>query len=308
VQDKGPEAMARDSEFIAKSFASLRDCVSYVRQEFVEEKFLFRGERTDRFSTTISALDRVDLNDRLPQKCREVIKQCVQHAHIELQEFLDLCPGLAMGFLQHYELPTKLIDFTSSTEVAAYFAAQGNVNSGGLFAVVPRDLESDLAEVQDLSKHSKATRAHRQRGFSVFSKRYKDLKSNDARSNLNIHWYQFFLTEDDKELFSGGDDLLDVCTDRMSGVVQFLIDDFGKMNDWSAKWLADHVVAAPFLSRVIKQDGMGRPTTIELASAGQTGFNYDILVERVNNYRIWSNVYPDVRGRGGFKNLFRITR
>lgn len=304
--------MTNDNAFIVKSFASLQDCLSYVRQSFVEGEFLFRGERTDSFCTTISTLDRVLSDDTLLPEVREDIKKCVKNIHVELQEFLHLSPCLAMGFLQHYELPTKVFDFTSSILVAAYFASQGKVGSAGLFAVLPRDLDSDLAEIQDLRVDSKAVRALRQSAFAVCTKKHKDLKSNDARASLDIRWYRFILTQHDKRLYSDREDLLDVRTDTVAGVLQLLIDDYAKkmngINDWAAKWLADHVVAAPFLTRICERDETGRPTVIELISIGEGECDYSELLERVNNYRIWSKVYPDKRGWGGFENLIRMTR
>ena len=82
--------------------------------------------------------------------------------------------------------------------------------------------------------------------------------------------------------------------------LQLLLDDCGKTNDWTAKWLADHVVAAPFITRKIDNN------ELELVSTIAAGMEYDETLERFNNYRIWSNRYKDLRMSGGLKNLRKL--
>lgn len=119
---------------------------------------------------------------------------------------------------------------------------------------------------------------------------------------LGIRWYRFKLQQRDKDAFGANYGLLDAHTDLVAGVLQLLLDDYGKTNDWTAKWLADHVVAAPFITRPVDKDETGS-LVVELVSAESAGMEYNEIVERFNNHRVWSNQFPDSRGYSGFRNL-----
>jgi hypothetical protein len=79
------------------------------------------------------------------------------------------------------------------------------------------------------------------------------------------------------------------------------LDDYPKMNDWSAKWLADKVVAAPFVTRVVERAATGK-AVVELCSAEDAGLEYDECVEWFNKHRYWSNQCHERRGSGGLAN------
>jgi hypothetical protein len=81
-----------------------------------------------------------------------------------------------------------------------------------------------------------------------------------------------------------------------------LLDHHGKTNDWTAKWLADHVVAAPFITRSVGKDATGS-LVVELVSAESAGMEYDEIIERFNNHGVWSNQFSDTRGDGDLRNL-----
>ena len=293
--------MAERFERVEQDFSNLTECVEYAQRLQAEEPHLFRGEKSDRYLTTPSMLERVRTDLRLPPKCREEIEDRVSRLHEDLQEFLGLDPGLAMDFLQHYEMPTGLLDLTSDPAVAAYFAAGGDVGSSGLFASVPvKELVN--VDLQDLRNHPKAERPRRQSAFTFHHNHFPNLKADECIEKLGIRWYRFKLQQRDKDAFGANYDLLDAHTDPVAGILQLLLDDYGKTNDWTAKWLADHVVAAPFITRPVDKDETGS-LVVELVSAESAGIEYNEIVERFNNHRVWSNRFPDSRGYGGFRNL-----
>lgn len=285
-------------------FPSLQACVDKVHELLRGQRLLFRGESTDRYLTTTPMLTRVRDDRMLPPKCRDAIEACVHRLHADLQEFLGMEPGLAMGFLQHYEAPTDLLDLTSDIQVAAYFASGGEVGAAGLLAIVPADLGSRV-ELQDLTNHPSANRPRRQRAFTFATNRFVDIKTSEAAAELGIRWYRFTLQQSDRVAFRQRNDLLDAHSDEVAGVIQLLLDSYPKTNDWAAQWLADHVVAAPFVTRPVGQDHDGT-IIVELVSAEAAGLAYNEEVERFNNHRIWSNAYRDTRGTGGLANA-RLT-
>ena len=290
-------------ENVTKTFPSLEECVSYAQENYGEDQFLFRGERSDRFLTTISMLERVRSDQKIHPQCRARIEERVQWLHRDLKKFLKLPAWLAKGFLQHYGVPTDLLDLTSSPTIAAYFAAGGPIGSDGLFAVIPRHQRPGLVDLRDLRWHPIANRAQRQSAFTFSSKKFRDLKSEECISELSVRWFRFTLQESDKALYAARDDFLDPHTDKVAGVIQLLLDDYGKTDDWTAQWLADHVAVAPFITSIVTRDKKGRPVDVELTAAEDAGFDYDVVLERVNNHRIWSCHFPDTRGHGGFANL-----
>lgn len=293
--------MSERFENVEQEFASLTECVEHARRLQAMEPHYFRGERSDRYLTTPSMLDRVRGDVRLPDKCRDEIEKRVGRLHADVQEFLGLDPDLAMGFLQHYEMPTELLDLTSDPVVAAFFAAGGDVGSYGLLAAIPMTQLGD-ANVQDLRNHPKAVRPRRQSAFTFSHHHFHNLKANECIDKLGIRWYRFKLDSRDKDTFGVNHGLLDAHTDLVAGVLQLLLDDYGKTNDWTAKWLADHVVSAPFITRVVGKDETGS-LVVELVSAESAGMEYDETIERFNNHRIWSNQFRDTRGYGGLSNL-----
>jgi hypothetical protein len=288
-------------ENVEREFPSLSECVEYAQRLQAKEPYLFRGKRSDRYLTTPSMLERVRSDARLPDKCREEIEKRVSRLHEDLQEFLGLDPGLAWGFLQHYEMPTELLDLTSDPAVAAFFAAGGDVGSSGLFASIPIEKLGD-ADLQDLRNHPKAERPRRQSAFTFSHYRFRNLKAAECPDGIGIRWYRFKLQSRDKDVFGANHGLMDARTDLVAGVLQLLLDDYGKTNDWTAKWLADHVVAAPFITRAVGKDETGS-LVVELVSAESAGMEYDEIVERFNNHRVWSNQFNDTQGYGGLRNL-----
>jgi hypothetical protein len=307
-------------EEIVKSFDSSSDCVQFISHErcglcadpvpatneigysgkLPAPAFLYRGERTNAYSSTFSMLNRVMSDRSLPPKCRQTILELGERLTVDIARFLGISPAMAAGLLQHYEYPTRFLDFTANIATAAFFAVQGEVGSVGLVCVLAVQKASALSAILDLTEHPRAARPRRQSGYVVSSPGFPDCKSKAAIEALGLEWFEFTLAREDQLAFGSARGLLDAHSDVAAGILQLCIDAAGKMNDWSAKWLAEHVVAAPFVTQIAD------PTEriVRLVSALDAGIVYDELVERFNNHRVRSNQFPDTRYSGGFENLY----
>jgi hypothetical protein len=118
-------------------------------------------------------------------------------------------------FLQHYGLPNDLIDFTSSFEVAAYFACKDWPQEVGTFAV----LLADIAEQRGLHLYDGRAlglvRPTRQHGWA-FRCRPGDpsnLKEADSRLNGVLYWFTFDKVVSPADNLTGLDNILDTTGD-----------------------------------------------------------------------------------------------
>jgi hypothetical protein len=288
-------------------YASLADFVS----EFTgsSDEWLFRGESSVYYPATTSMLQRVrsDPSVGLPPKSRRTIEGLAEPLAKDLGDFLAIGQAEAWGFLQHYEFPTDRLDFTDKPSIAAYFASGGErpVPEGTkvLLAALEVVMARGQAEFRDLREHPNAERPRRQSAFTLFVPEQPriDLKSPAVRQRLGVRWFECTVTRADRAQFGGQGAILDAHTDLVAGVIWLLIDGYTKLDDWSAKWLADHVVAAPFVTRTVGHASTGQ-TIVELWSAEDAGLEYEELVERFNNYRYWSNQCQERRSSGGLAN------
>jgi hypothetical protein len=74
--------MVERFENVEREFSSLSECVEYAKRLQAKGPHLFRGERSDRYLTTPSMLERVRTDVRLPHKCREEIEKRVSRLRI----------------------------------------------------------------------------------------------------------------------------------------------------------------------------------------------------------------------------------
>jgi hypothetical protein len=238
-----------------------------------------------------------------------VLEERTLQLKVDLIEFLSISSAQAIGFLQHYGMPTEVLDFTSEPLVAAYFASGADIGSVGLVAAVPdSDPLHELAEFEDLTHHPMALRPRVQRAFTFYSEELDDLKSDLSVEKLMVQWFSFVMTSGDTKYRNANAllrqeanfttsqiDILDAHIDPFAGVIQLLLDSYPKVDDWSATWLANSVAAAPF---IMQFDGVSSNGDVfgELVSLAQANGNYNELEERANNARIWSNRYQDKRG------------
>jgi hypothetical protein len=296
-----------DTQFtdIDDEYPSLGECIDALAKS---ADYLFRGEASTEYLHTTSMLERVRQDARLPPKPREKIEETVNFLATNLPSSLDMTHAEAWGFIQHYEAPTDRLDFTADPSIAGYFASGSvrpvPVGTPVLIAIMSISEANAVAELVDLRNHPRAERPRRQKAFTLFvpDQPQIDLKSRSARERLGLKWFRCTVTEKDLRRFGGKESILDAHTDAVAGVMQLCIDDCGKMNDWVAEWLANHVVAAPFVTRVVDHTA-DATIIVELCSAEKAGLEFDDLVERFNNRRCWSYNYQDTRWRGGLSNV-----
>ncbi len=324
-------AARKDGSIIVRHFSSLQDCVESIRSNYgpnqtvrLEVKdlgsgritnakadvsaYLYRGE-SRRYCSTTSSMHRMKMNKALPDNVKDIIEKLTRQVDAALQKFLEITPRLSEGFLQHYGLPTELIDATSSLEVAAYFASDGKVGGEGLMCIFPVEVISKNSRVIDLRQHPFAERAIRQSAFVVFNKNHIDFKDMDCIEQLGLKWFSFTLRDADvKQYHDGKNGLLDVRTDKAACMLKVILDNMPKTNDVAAKWLSDTVAPTPMLAKVESWYRSGQPKTIQLIPPSETNIDYDEAAQRRINYETWSEKFSEKRPHCLIEKLGEILR
>lgn len=300
-----------------KSFNSLKECVEYIEQTYPKDTttkikavdtetgerfettisaYFYRGEEYA-YPTTVSSMQRLNDNSELTKEVKEKLKSVVSRIDIELQKFSNLSPMYSAAYLQHYGLPTELLDITSRLEIAAYFASCGKIGDEGLLCVLPIQDIYTQSKIIDLTDNPSAERPRRQLAYGFFHDKFIDLKNADCVNTLKLKWFSFKLTKQDVEKFKAKAEILNAQTDKVAGMIQIIVDDFEKQEDEVAKWLSEKVVPAPFVAKIIDywEHKPQQPKTVELVSIQEAGMTYNADLERGNNYKKWSNLHPEIR-------------
>jgi hypothetical protein len=261
--------------------------------------FLFRGE-CGNFPTTTDSARRLEveaMKDEFPLSPIDLIKlgKLIHDLAVKLSERLDELSRLnALALLQHYGLPTRIVDFTGNPAFAFAFAASGT-SSVGRVAVMPRESSSTVSVV-DLMAHPWAERAQRQGGFGVvMANGLTDLKSDQARSHLNIRWYEFPITSSDRDFFREvHDQLMEPRNDPSAGFLRFHITEyveaFGKLSPALTDWLLNKVVIAPYCFQVGAFED-SEVVVYHRAAANLAGFDERTEIECSRRY--WSIAAAD---------------
>jgi hypothetical protein len=213
--------------------------------------YLFRGE-CGQYPTTTPSVARL-------RNCQQLSKAEVQLAEISDWIAAHLCEereGLnraqAFALLQHYGMPSWIVDITGNLGLAFAFAAQGD-SSVGRLAVVP-NVYRQKGQVVDFSAHPWAERAQRQAAFGVLMDPHEvnDLKADAVRARLNIKWFEFkSLPSERAATEEKYRELLLEPNDASAGFVRYYITRYveahEKLSPALTEWLLKNVVIAPLL-------------------------------------------------------------
>lgn len=208
----------------------------------------------------------------------------------------------AYGLLQHYRLPTTIIDFTGDLTNAFVFAAAGRSTVGRLAVL---DLPKALERVIDFTDHPWAERALRQAAFGVVPPDgIIDLKSDAGRSRLGLRWYEFPVTPADREFFGRkSQELLRWTDDPSAGFLRFhitvLVEASGKFSPELTDWLLDRVPIAPYCYMAQRFEGK---EVVAYFRAAKDLPAYDESRERESSRRYWSSAYPKCASQDSLKN------
>jgi FRG domain len=264
-------------------------------------RFLFRGECGD-FEKTVAGLHRqetgtFDDGRRLSDPDLTLLTQrlipdlALRFANTD---DYDLDEPSAYAVLQHYGLPTRILDFTARPDIAFKFAASRKAAVGRV-AVMERAVAFGGTPVFDFRGHEWAQRAQRQWAFGVIpADGLIDLKSEAARSRLGIRWYQFPVSPAEGPFFDANyAELLRWTDDPSAGFLRFHITEFveghGKLSPDLTEWLLDRVPIAPYCY-LLERFEIDH-AAVKYRSAKDLPV-YDKDAEKGHSRRYWSSAYP----------------
>lgn len=220
-------------------FRSLDDCVKYIRKKYLENKenpkFLYRGE-AGCFRNTYSSYERLFRSNQFNSEELHCLQDVIVYVCENLnREFVFSDPkGGSMinknlgnmtevsGLIQHYGFPTRLVDLTSSLDIATYFAF-GADHRNRPDLLVGEKGKLGIVNIANLVKEnvvfnlkmSKAKRPKRQFAYALLLQESEDLKNLES----GVKWFDFTLAQSDVPLYDRRDlsvNLLSIYYDKMA--------------------------------------------------------------------------------------------
>jgi hypothetical protein len=147
-----------------------------------------------------------------------------------------------------------------------------------------------------LFAHPWAERAQRQAAFGVvLADELADLKSEAARSRLNIKWYEFEILPSERDFFKDiHQALVREQDDPSAGFLRFHVTEYvessGKLSPMLTDWLLDRVPIAPYCYLVEAFEG----TEVVVYYRGSAALRaFDKAAEAEYSRRYWSSAYDD---------------
>jgi hypothetical protein len=262
-------------------------------------RYLFRGEGGE-FETTMHSLARLLLQ-------AEAGTSGLSKADVAQLERINcwiagrLCEGLdgldrpsAFALLQHYGMPTRIVGFTRNLGLAFAFAAMGE-SSIGRMAVLPY-ASCHTVTLLELFAHPWAERAQRQAACGVvMTDELPDLKSEAARSRLDIKWYGFRILSSEREFYEEPyRELLREPNDPSAGFLRLHITEYveanGKLSPTLTEWLLQKVPIAPYCYLLDSVEGN---EAVVYYRGGEALLAFTSEAERECSRRYWSSAFRD---------------
>jgi hypothetical protein len=215
------------------------------------------------------------------------------------REDLDWCTAYA--FIQHYGLPTRIIDFTGHLGLAFAFAVHGH-SAVGRLAVMPYRPPTSPPLAVELYAHPWAERAQRQAAYGLFlPDQILDLKSHSATRQIGVRWYEFDILPAEKAFYAQTyGDLLREHDDPSAGFLRHYInvyvEAFGKFSPELTEWLLEkqddrgRIPVAPYCYLVeVVED-----TNAVVYFRGANSLEHvDQNIEAEQSRRYWSSAHED---------------
>jgi hypothetical protein len=221
-----------------------------------EPAFIFRGECGE-FPTTPASIARVR---GLSQANILTVAKISDWVAARLyEERGDLTWPQACAILQHYGMPSRIVDFNGDLGLAFHFAGKGDSPVGRL-GVLPYVL-GETGPMYKFFDHPWAERAQRQEAFGVLmDPPVNDLKADSVRSRFNMRWYEFAILPEEREwCHQRARRLLQESNDPSAGFVRRYIteyvEEFGKLPLSVTDWLLKQIVIAPYCALVDRHEG-----------------------------------------------------
>ena len=263
--------------------------------------YLFRGECGD-FATTVAAIHRPQTyrlrNGELlaPSDRERLLELITQTVRRFAEDDYALEDRYAIGLMQHYGLPTCVVDFTAHLGYAFSFAAAGRSDLGRVGVLPLRRLPKD--RVVDLTDHPWAERPRRQQAFGVIAPEgMADLKSRAVTSRLGFSWYEFPVSESDRRYFRGKTEaLVGTSDDCTAGFLRHhmteYVEERGKVSPKLADWLLERVPIAPRCYVVETFDATERKVVVRHPLPNVLR-DFDETREKESSRRYWSSAYRE---------------
>ena len=295
-------------------FDTLDECLAFVRERHPQREvchtatdpdtgeqhenrgpaYVFRGE-VGWLGECLSRRERVR-RGHFACVCDGDLRVYEQNVDRSLQLQLGLNPMLRTGLMQHYGWPTDFIDATSSLFTASFFARYGvsSDSERGAIGVFDVATLAKNAVIVNLSEHSTAVRPRRQEAYGIQHSRHRDLKQQQAISDMGITWYAFRTDPQHSARITKCEELLSVLNDGTAGLLRLFVDgavsEHGQLRHSLAKYLSDRIAHCPVLMRAT-DDGH------KLTTPAEAGIEIDNRNEIEESLRLWSRNHPDVAAR-----------
>ena len=253
--------------------------------------YLFRGE-VGWLSTCLSRCERVR-RGHFPGVRQKNLSLIGTNVDKSLQKQLALQPMLSEGLMQHYGWPTEILDATKSLKTASIFARFGSSSSRGQGALAVFDVAMLMknAKIIDLSQHPSAVRPRRQEAYGIRHSQHRDMKQQQAISDMGIAWYAFRTDPQHCARVASAKKLLTVLDDETAGLLRLSIDGaiekYGKVCHLVAKYLAEQIAHCPVTMRNTDEG-------LQAITPSEAGIVVDDREEAKVSLELWSRAHPCV--------------